>query len=304
MGISSLKTEQEKVDIASCQSNQLLSPMMTARPSTSCLKQVEELLLPFAVCLCLWVCLWSFHLNRLPRNHYKHTFPLQFFMNLPKKYLSYSAISLWQRNKDEYRRRYYENIKSPETPEMIYGKKIAKILESGLFDDHPKLRKIPRYRSPEHPLEVTIDDIPLLGYVDSFDPGLGRFIEYKTGRNNVDGTDRWNTIEVYKTDQLPMYSLMVKEKYGYVENLCHLVWLRTVFTQKVTEFDGHRLVAEEKNVTLEGYFKIFPRRIFEYERQAMKDKIIRIAKEIETDYGAYQRTKSLVLPGAAEAVLG
>lgn len=225
-------------------------------------------------------------------------------MYLPKKYLSYSAISLWEKNKEQFRKRYYENEPSPDTPEMVYGKKIAKILELGKFDGHPTLGKIPRYSHPEHKMEIEIEGIPLLGYIDSYDPENFRFIEYKTGRNNSDGKPRWTLLDVHKTDQLPMYSLMIKEKYGTVENLCHLVWMRTVFTKKTLEFEGHTLESDERDVIIDGHYEVFERKIYDYERKKLREKIIRIAHEIEDDYTSYKKTKDSLLPQTTEALVG
>lgn len=224
-------------------------------------------------------------------------------MNLPKKYLSYSQISLWEKNKEGYRRRYYDNEPSAETLEMVYGKKIAKILETGRFNDHPILGKIPRYDTPEHKIDLMIDDVPFMGYIDSYDSQGHRFIEYKTGRNGPNNKPRWDLPAVYKTDQIPIYSLMIKEKYGEVDNLAHLVWLRTVFTKKTMEFEGHVLESDDKDVKIDGHFEVFERNVFEYERQAMREKIIRIANEIEQDYDYYKRTKEGVLSPIAEALV-
>lgn len=221
-------------------------------------------------------------------------------MNLPKKYLSYSAISLWEKNKDGFRKKYYENVPQKETPEMIYGKKIAKLLETGRFIDHQILGKIPRYSKPECKIEVMIEDVPVLGFLDSFNPETNAFIEYKTGRETIDGRPRWDKVAVHKHEQLDMYSLLIKEKYGSVDNLCHLVWLRTIFEQKTKEFSGMTLTSDTPNVRIDGHFEVFERRIFEYERQAIKDKIIKIAKEIEEDYEYYQKTHETVLPEASE----
>lgn len=214
-------------------------------------------------------------------------------MELPRSYLSYSSISLWEKNKDGFRKRYYENVKDPETPEMAFGKKIAKLLE----DNDPLMAKIPRYSSPEHKIEVIIGEVPLIGYVDSFEPGPNSILEYKTGRAKPDGKPRWDAVEVARTDQLPMYSLMVKEKYDTVDNRTRLVWLRTLTKQKSIEFDGHMLMGSGYDMELDPDHEpqAFERIVYEYERQFMKEKIIRVAREIEDDFKSYKRTNIGIL---------
>lgn len=206
-------------------------------------------------------------------------------------------MSLWQRDKEAYRRRYYENEIPVETKEIMYGKKIAKILEMGKFDDHPTLKKIPRYTSSEHRIECLIGDIPFVGVIDSYEPDTFKFIEYKTGRNNVNGTARWDQVTVKKTDQLPIYSLIIKEKYGHVDNLTQLVWLRTIRIKKTIEFDQMILESDGDDVQLDGHVEIFKRRIFKWERNMMKEKIISLAREIEIDYDSYRRTHPRTLSG-------
>lgn len=210
-------------------------------------------------------------------------------LNLPRSHLSYSAIDLWTKSKDQFRKRYYLNERPPETPEMLFGKKMANLLEK----DDPMVRKIPRYFCPEYKLEVMIGDVPMLGYIDSFDPLAFRFYEYKTGRAKTDGKPRWDRVAVHETDQLVMYSLLLQEKYGKVENLCHLVWLETHFVEKIhtTEFDGKTLEASKREIDLKGHMEVFPRTIKQYERDDLRKKIIRVANEISDDYTKFKRER-------------
>jgi len=206
---------------------------------------------------------------------------------LPKKYLSYSAIDLWNKNKDAYRKRYYENEPFVETPETLYGKKIHKFIET----DDPIAKKIPKYNLREFRLEVKIDDVPIVAFLDSLCGLTGRFYDYKTGRPKPDGKPRWDAVEVAKTKQLPYYSLFIKELSGDVEDLCHLIWLPTHYTKKTVEFAGHTLESDSKDVEWNGEVHVFPRVIHEYERKAAREEIIRSAHEISEDYVAYKKAK-------------
>src|SRR5574338_1078197 len=100
-------------------------------------------------------------------------------LNLPKKYLSYSQMNTWLKNKEAYRSRYYRGEKQHENPEMLFGKKIAKMLEDP--KDHPVLSKIPHYSISEYGIKTEVDGIPVIGYIDSYDPDTKSFLEYKTG---------------------------------------------------------------------------------------------------------------------------
>lgn len=204
-------------------------------------------------------------------------------MNLPKEYLSWSQINCWLKNKEQYRQQYYFGKKSPDTPQMMYGREIAEALEN----NDPALTHIPRYANPEQSLKVTLDGIPLIGYLDSYDPKKHAFLEYKTSSNEK----TWSAVSVRKHDQLTMYSMMIEEQYGKVRNLCHLVELKTAWKEYDVEreFDGMTLVSKKRRLELTGEFNMFPRRIEKWERERMKEIIRRVATEIEQDYAAYAK---------------
>ncbi len=212
-------------------------------------------------------------------------------LNLPKKYLSYSQFNTWIKNKEAYRARYYRGEKQHENPEMIFGKQIAKMLEDpAAVDAHPVLSKIPRYSVSEHPIKVDVDGVPVIGYIDSFDPVTKSFIEYKTGHLNKDGQTPWNTVSIRKHEQLPFYSLLVELSEGEVNRVCHLVWMETRFKEKSIEFDGHTLTAGTRELELTGIRNTFKRIITKWERKRIRDLIKKVAGEISEDFTNYQKT--------------
>lgn len=206
-------------------------------------------------------------------------------LNLPKKYLSYSQLNTWIKDKDAYRAKYYRGEKQHENPEMLFGKKIAKMLENPLvLEIHPILSKIPHYSVSEHGIKTEIDGVPVIGYIDSFDPNTKSFIEYKTGHLKRSGEAPWNKVSVRKHEQLPFYSLLIELSEGDVNRLCHLVWLETKFKDKTMDFDGHILTAGTRELELTGTTNVFPRIITKWERKRMRTLIRTVADEISEDY--------------------
>ena len=201
--------------------------------------------------------------------------------NLPKKYLSYSAWNLWRTNKDEYRARYYEGKPSIETTETIFGKTIAKKLE----DDEKIIGSETRIE-----LEI-VPGLKLLGYLDAFDEETYSITEYKTGHLSKDGKEPWSQIKVEKHKQLDWYSLLVKEKYGKVNNTVKLIWLETEFVKESREFGGHILEGETRVLRLTGKERTFRRIIVEWQRKKIKEEIINAAKAISEDYTVWQQKK-------------
>lgn len=211
-------------------------------------------------------------------------------MELPKKYLSYSAMSMWEKSPYEFRQKYYENKKPPESPEIIFGKKIAKLLETRDVDGDPILSMVPRYSVPEHKIEVMVEDVPVLGYLDSFEPKTNSFLEYKTGRPMANGAARWDRLSVAKHEQLDIYSLLIQLKYGSVDRHCKLIWIPTRYKKELVEFDGKTLEAKGNEIQFSGSPpQIFERTIYQWERDRIKEKIIRIAHEIELDWKEYRQ---------------
>lgn len=208
-------------------------------------------------------------------------------LHLPKGYLSYSAITLWCKNKEAYRAKYYRGEEQRETDEMRFGKKIATLLEEGTFEKDSPLAQVPRYSYPEYPLEVSIGNILLKGYVDSYDPETHQFIEYKTGHNSHSGGAPWNKIKVRQHEQLPFYSLLIEVQTGKVDPVCDLIWIETIFRQRECEFDGHILQSDDRELILTGRTENFSRRITKWERERMMEKIISVAQEISNDYETY-----------------
>lgn len=204
-------------------------------------------------------------------------------IHLPKSYLSYSALSLWKRDPIAFRAKYYDGMTQPETRYTLFGSEVHKLIEAG------GMTHVPRYKKAEYPIEVLIDGIPVMGVLDSFCPTKKAFLDYKTGIRLANGSARWNAVEVQKLDQLPFYSLLIKEKYGTVQATSKLVWLETMWvpSKKILEFNGVALEHFDNELALTGVVEVFKRRIDEHERMRMRSWIIESAKEISEDYASF-----------------
>lgn len=201
--------------------------------------------------------------------------------NLPKKHFSYSQLSLWLKNKQQYRERYYLDAPAFESKETIFGKRVARMLETGQKD--PVLDLVPRYPVMEHRLEVKIAGVPFLGFLDSFSKRKKAILEYKTGKN------AWNDVLVHKHDQLTIYSLLVKTIYGKVDPLVKLIWIETRYKSETQKLGNREMEGESNELEFTGKIEIFERKIAEWERKNIKKLIIRTAEEISKDYTNWQK---------------
>lgn len=204
-------------------------------------------------------------------------------MKLPKKYLSYSQVSLWLFDKNKYRERYYQGVQERPSKELLFGSAVAKGLESKIIDI-PGLIQLP---VQEEQINVEIGGVPFFAYIDQFDPLDFKFREIKTSKNRPDGTPGWTQKRVNEHMQLDIYSLLIEEKYGAVEDLCFLDCICTRNKIKKMEFEGNTLESVSSEVELTGEIITFPRVITQIERDRMRALIPSIAREIEADFAKY-----------------
>lgn len=196
--------------------------------------------------------------------------------NLPKKYLSYSAISCFLEYPDQFRARYYENRPMIMTPELHFGSKISHLLEKG----HDSLAHIKRYPVMEQKISCEIEGVPIYGFIDSFDPLDCAILEYKTG------VKAWNDDRVSKHLQLDIYSLCAEQIFGKVKDECELIWMQT---RKVERPQVGRMTHEESyGIEFTGKVKIFPRVITAEDRLKARETIVAVAEAISADYTQWQ----------------
>ena len=138
-----------------------------------------------------------------------------------KRPLSWSAISSFEWDKEEWYRKYVLGIPQNETKEMRFGKQFAQSIEDGTAPQILLDRLSP---VKEHPFNVTFAGIPMVGYADAFDTLTQKIIdEVKTGKKP------WDQKRVDNHGQLDMYVL-----FNYLTNRVHpedmtlrLHWLPT-----------------------------------------------------------------------------
>lgn len=207
--------------------------------------------------------------------------------NLPRGYLSSSACDLWERNPQDYREKYYLNQPGFSTPYTKFGKEFAADIEKNP-DKYPH---IPKGSVSEFPVKWVIEGVPVVGYLDSFEPSTKSIFEYKTSVNSS-----WDNVKVRKWKQLPFYAMCVREMFGTYDPHVKLVVMETEWTEvcQETKF-GTQLIREcEKKLvfkpgTLEAPI-VFDRDIENWEVDNMVERLVSIATAISDDYTTYQQS--------------
>lgn len=120
--------------------------------------------------------------------------------------MSWSSISSFEWNKDQWYRRYILKELSEITPELKFGSFVDKKIES----DPNYLPAIIRYPVMQYKMISEWGDIPLVGIADTYRPRPNRLVkvtpairDYKTGRKP------WDRTRANETGQLTMYCLLL-----------------------------------------------------------------------------------------------
>lgn len=222
-------------------------------------------------------------------------------INLPKGYLSYSSATLWHKNKDQFRERYYKNAHPEESVPMIFGKKIAEMLEYKRWSctenrwifptGYEILSEVPFYPISEQPLVVNVDGVMVKGFLDLFNPRKLQFSEIKTGSVSHTYGAPWDMVKVMKHDQLPWYSFLIKESFGDVEPECKLIWIPTRYKKTEDQLGSRMMEGESRELELTGEKpQIFKRVIEPWERKRIRKMIVDTALEITKDYNEWLKT--------------
>lgn len=157
---------------------------------------------------------------------------------------------------------------------MRKGKSIAELIEAR--EHYHLLPDLVLYDKPEFKIVTDVAGIPTLSFLDSYNPEVNVFREYKTGRHP------WTQTKVQKHDQLVFYATALKWSTGKMPEFCDLDWIETVEENSVAEKDFWR--KSDKVIHVTGRIFSFHREFDERETERMEQLIIRTANEISEAY--------------------
>lgn len=201
-------------------------------------------------------------------------------LKIPRGRISYSMWHLWNTNKPEFRRRYYEGKKSYQSPEILFGKKTAEMLERNEY--HHILAKIPAGTHKEYRIETTIEGIPILAFLDSCSPNTGALFETKTSHT------LWDQQRVDTHDQLPFYCMCLQAHIGLYDPHVLLTWLETRLVEQSDVISGITF-SKRPSVEFTGRIMVFTREVTKSDISDITERVVSAALEIEQDYKIYQK---------------
>lgn len=155
-------------------------------------------------------------------------------IQLPKGYLSYSQIQLWQNDKERYKEIYFENRDDlrMSNKAMEYGKVVATALETAtdtgdlMTDEAMFLLKKYDVRDQEIRADFKTREgiVKIMGRPDTMDSVTKAFREYKTGRVP------WTKGRAQAHLQMKFYAALIYLAYGVKLNDAWLDWIETETT--------------------------------------------------------------------------
>lgn len=204
-------------------------------------------------------------------------------IELPKGYLSYSQYQMWKTAKDRYIKKYMDGREDMNiyNKSLEYGKVVANALEEGkeigdtLTDT--MMFMLPKYevRDKDDSVEFETDKglLTLFFKPDTFNPNNYDFREYKTGKT------KWTQGKATNHFQLKFYALCIYLKYKHITEYTYLDWIETEEIDGIIKPTGKLLtfkVKIGKDIILDTL-----------------SKVVKVAKEIETEFLTHEKTNYL-----------
>lgn len=141
-------------------------------------------------------------------------------LNFDTRPLSWSAISSFEYDPEQWYKKYILNEILPKSKEMEFGSCIGKKIET----DPAFMPFVPRHCKMEHPFTVVFSGIKMVGYADSFCTKTHKkLIEMKTGKK------AWDQKRANEHGQITLYALFnfITNKIKPEDTEFDLVWLPT-----------------------------------------------------------------------------
>jgi hypothetical protein len=153
------------------------------------------------------------------------------YIQLPRTYLSYSQMVLWQSDPRRYEEIYMDGRDELRTSNsgQEYGKVVATALEHGrdtgdLLTDSALLL-LPKYDVADQEIRVDLKTthgwLQLVGKPDTRNSLTHAFREYKTGKHP------WTAKKAQDHGQMRFYAMLIYLKFGVLLKDAHLDWIET-----------------------------------------------------------------------------
>jgi len=201
-------------------------------------------------------------------------------INLPSKdkngnsFLSYSQISLFLKDKEEYKNRYIIREPFKSNAYIDFGLKVDDALVKNDFSLFTKsevntLSKVTRLDLFQKKIIINFEGFYIIGFIDSCSNDFKELIDYKTG-----GKNKENEYKKDEYNQLNYYAIGIHQEVGYYPEKLSVEFIR----REGNLYRGERLkVSNDEPIKID--FKVDEKYLVE-----LYNETINIANEIQTFY--------------------
>ncbi len=147
--------------------------------------------------------------------------------DLPRGHLSWSQLSLWEKDPNLYYQIYIDGLDMIRTPYLKLGTRLDEAIQNGQdeFKDpmiNYLVMMLPKYPKMQYRIEIDFEGIKLVGLLDGFSALRKKLVigEYKSGQ-------KFTQTKADKLGQLDVYSLLVWKKFGRLPDKIYLHWAET-----------------------------------------------------------------------------
>ncbi len=120
--------------------------------------------------------------------------------------LSWSSMESFRWDPEKWYDKYILNEVQSSNAGMDFGK----VIGNEIANNPEFLKDLPRFDVFEKKLEALIEDVRLIGFLDSFDSKTKDFIEYKTSAN----VNKWTQKSAEEHGQILFYLFLIWKNYG------------------------------------------------------------------------------------------
>ena len=169
-------------------------------------------------------------------------------MILPKDYISVSQVNLWHKNRQEYIQRYFYGMEGETSVYLEFGKRFADNVETFIKDgvlnvDVPEfyLPQLEQYSicECEKPINLTINDLNVNGFIDIYDMTNHLVIDFKTS------TKPWTHQMLVDSLQMKIYAVAIMAINDEIP-MCQINWLETKKISNELMFTGRSEIVQHK----------------------------------------------------------
>lgn len=186
--------------------------------------------------------------------------------------MRFSLYDAWRKSKHDAIQRYFpKEQKSISTPWMSFGSRVAEALTERPIPEWVAHLAMPEYDEQEYRIIEDMEGYLVRGTLDRYSTSLHRILDDKCSNT------MWKKSKAQKHMQLDFYSVLVKERFGEIDNISYIHCIPI-------DMDDNGFIRFTGETPI-----LLPHETTHYMRTQLREKILETAEEIRNDFIAWSR---------------